>query len=114
MKRIYYWIIAVIILITPLGLLADGTAWGEWGVDDLTKDLGYVPAGIDRASDWWHAFFQDYSVSQLGDMSHADSIGYIISAIVGSLVIYGVMTVLGKMIARRDGKEYPQTNRLAK
>ncbi len=102
MKRIYYVIMAVIILLTPLGLIAEGTAWGEWGADDLTKTLGYVPEGIDKAGEWWHAFFQDYSIPQLGEIAHSDQIGYMFSAILGSMAIYGIMVILGKVLAQKD------------
>ena len=44
--------IVALICLTPLGLLATGTAWGEWGADEI-KDvvsggnaLGYVPEGM--------------------------------------------------------------------
>src|SRR5262249_49127630 len=29
--------LALLMLLTPLGLLAAGTAWGEWGVEDYTN-----------------------------------------------------------------------------
>jgi len=30
-----YWLaLAALVILSPLGLLADGTAWGEWGGDD--------------------------------------------------------------------------------
>lgn len=44
---------AVLIIFTPLGLLASGTAWGEWGVEEMAslvsngKALGYTPAGME-------------------------------------------------------------------
>ena len=45
-----YILMAVLIIFTPLGLLASGTAWGEWGVEEMAslvsngKALGYTPA----------------------------------------------------------------------
>lgn len=102
MKRVYYLIIAAMIILTPLGLLADGTAWGEWGAEDLTKDLGFVPQGIEKAGEWWQALFPDYSVSQLGEIAHANQIGYVLSAFIGSVIIYGIMVVFGKMLAGKN------------
>ncbi len=113
MKRIYYLIIAAMIILTPLGLLADGTAWGEWGADDLTKDLGYVPQGIEKAGEWWSALFPDYSVSQLGEIAHADQIGYVLSALLGSVIIFGIVFVLGKMLAYKDQQRQQNLNRPA-
>ena len=43
-----YMLMAVLIVLTPLGLLATGTAWGEWGVDEMAtlvsggSQLGYT------------------------------------------------------------------------
>lgn len=43
-----YMLMAVLIGLTPLGLLATGTAWGEWGVDEMAtlvsggSQLGYT------------------------------------------------------------------------
>ncbi|MEP6755014.1 MAG: cobalt transporter CbiM, partial [Chthonomonadales bacterium] len=38
------WIaLAGLAALTPLGLLAKGDAWGEWGVDAITKQAGYTP-----------------------------------------------------------------------
>ena len=41
--------LAVLLLLTPLGALAPGTAWGEWSGDQLETALGYVPGGPGRA-----------------------------------------------------------------
>ena len=30
-----YILIGALIVLTPIGLLATGTAWGEWGVDEM-------------------------------------------------------------------------------
>ena len=38
----------VVALFTPLGLLASGTAWGEWGGKDLQAQLGFVPSGLGK------------------------------------------------------------------
>lgn len=43
-----YILMAVLIVLTPLGLLATGTAWGEWGADEIAglvsggSQLGYL------------------------------------------------------------------------
>ncbi|HEY3425067.1 MAG TPA: PDGLE domain-containing protein [Negativicutes bacterium] len=99
MKKIYYWIIGIMIIFTPLGLLAEGTAWGEWGTDDLKETLGYVPQGIDKAEEGWRAIFPDYSLPLLGDMAHSEIMGYIFSAMLGAVVIYTAMLLLGKAVA---------------
>ena len=43
-----------IMVLTPLGLLAPGTAWGEWGRAELAQfGLSSIPAGFDRFADIW-------------------------------------------------------------
>ena len=41
-----YILMAVLIIFTPLGLLASGTAWGEWGVEEMASLVRN--AGVDR------------------------------------------------------------------
>jgi cobalt/nickel transport system permease protein len=77
-------LIAVLAVLTPLGLLAEGTAWGEWGTDEIAETgIGYVPAGMEQGFSW-EAAMPDYT---FGGMP--ESFAYILSAVVGiaSLVI---------------------------
>mgnify|MGYP003571315377 CR=1 FL=1 len=72
-------LLAVLICATPLGLLAAGTAWGEWGTDELQALLGYVPQGIEHGSlSGFEALFPDYSIGAIPEWA-----GYILSAIIG-------------------------------
>jgi hypothetical protein len=82
-------------LLTPLGLLAEGTAWGEWGGEDLAETLGFVPQGIDQASTWWQALLPDYTVKGLGEKT-----GYVVSALVGSALVYLAAMAYMKTLAR--------------
>jgi len=79
------WIgLAVLILATPLGLLAPGTAWGEWGSDELTgRGLAFVPQGLKQLEGLWGAPLAGYDLPALGN----SSLGYILSAAVGIVVI---------------------------
>ncbi len=97
------WIgLAILIVLTPLGLLASGTAFGEWGSEELMEALGYVPSGIEHGESLWHSLFPDYTVAGFeGSFLHS-SIGYILSAIIGIALIYIVTIVLGKFIAKRE------------
>ncbi len=104
MYRRYWLVFAILILVTPLGLLAEGTAWGEWGSDDLSAVLGYVPQGIAQADSWWKAAFPDYSVKFLGQGLMADQLGYIISAALGSVLIYAAVLVYGRIVAKTNIK----------
>ena len=54
----FWYALAALVLLSPLGLLAAGTAWGEWGLGDLAKTRGRVPVGLESlAGAWRHAPF---------------------------------------------------------
>jgi hypothetical protein len=80
-KLRWLWVgMIVLIVASPLGLLAPGTAWGEWGTEQL-KELGFqaIPAGLEKLSSLWGAPLADYDLPALGNAN----LGYIISAVVG-------------------------------
>ncbi len=88
--RALWLILAVLIILTPLGLLAPGTAWGEWGSEQF-KDLGlgFVPQGLHAMEGMWNAVFPNYSFPGVGENA-----GYLISAILGVLLIVIVFWIL--------------------
>jgi cobalt/nickel transport system permease protein len=60
------WPWVVLIVLSPLGLLATGTAFGEWGMDELSEKIGFIPAGLQQFAEVWaYALFPDYSVPGL-------------------------------------------------
>lgn len=83
------WVgLAALIVITPIGLLAPGTAWGEWGAEELTSlGLSFIPKGLGKLSGLWSAPMPDYDISALGNVN----VSYILSAIVGVLITIGVV-----------------------
>jgi len=96
-----YWIgLLVLAILTPLGSLAEGTAWGEWGTDELTTMFGYIPQGISQAGSWWTAVCPDYGMSFLGEGKMANKAGYFLSAVLGSGLIYTVTLLYGKSLRR--------------
>lgn len=97
--------IITLVLISPLGLLATGTAWGEWGTDEIQEQLGYVPKGFEKISTLWSAFMPDYTVPGLGEGFFQTSAGYIASGIVGALLIAMVMLLSSKFIVRKNSEE---------
>lgn len=94
-SRPIYALLALLIIGTPLGLLAEGTAWGEWAPEELaTQDylgstLGYTPAGMTDGFDFT-ALFPDYTVAGLPDV-----FGYILSAIIGAALLIIVFKIMG-------------------
>jgi cobalt/nickel transport system permease protein len=91
--------LAVMVVLTPLGLLAPGGAFGEDAPQDL--DLGRyglkaVPTGLAKWSSFWnHAVLDGYG---LGDGQN-ETVGYLLSAVVGIAVIAAV-TGLAYLVAR--------------
>jgi cobalt/nickel transport system permease protein len=82
--RALWIVLAVLIVATPLGLLAPGTAWGEWGANELSSlGLSFIPGGMEKLSGLWSAPLPDYDLPVLGNAN----LGYILSAIVGIIVI---------------------------
>jgi cobalt/nickel transport system permease protein len=79
------WItLGVLIVISPLGLLAPGTAWGEWGTEQFASlGLKFIPTGLASLSSLWSAPLPDYDLPALGNTN----IGYILSAAVGIILI---------------------------
>jgi len=91
-KKIRYVLIALVVL-SPLGLLAEGTAFGEWSADELAEMMTNVPAGIENGFSF-EALFSDYTIPGTNI-----AVGYILSAITALLIFY----ILGKMIRTMNG-----------
>ena len=103
-----FWIgIAALIVLSPLGLILPehfkaGSAWGEWGADEMQKLVGYIPKGLEKLSSLWNAPMPDYAFKGWEEkgLSHL-SLAYIISAIVGIGIIVLVILVIGKLLAKK-------------
>ena len=98
--------LATMVVLTPLGLIASGGAFGEDAPDDL--DLGKygintVPEGLRHYAGFWHnALFDGYGFSS----DEHPVIGYIVSAAVGIIAIAVVVfaaVVLARRVRRRPG-----------
>ena len=84
-------LVCILIAATPLGLLATGDAWGEWGLEDLAQMVGYEPAGM--ATGWeWSSFMPDYAIGSLPEW-----LGYILSAVIGAGLLVIIFRLLGNM-----------------
>ncbi|MDF2632681.1 MAG: hypothetical protein K0Q85_1277 [Caproiciproducens sp.] len=100
-KAIYGLIIALICL-TPLGLLATGTAWGEWGTDEIKNvvsggnALGYVPQGMKNGFSF-EAIMPDYSLNGLPEIA-----GYILSAVAGVAILLIVFKIISNFKSTKN------------
>jgi len=89
----------VLVILTPLGLLAVGETFGEWGNEEIEEKLGYVPSGLEGLSSMWSAPMPDYAFS--GDESTSGTVAaYLLSAIIGILICGGVLYFIGKKVAK--------------
>ncbi len=92
----------VLVIFTPLGLLAAGETFGEWGLEYFEEKLGYVPPGLEGLSSIWGAPLPDYGIPGLGDTTVGAAAGYIASAIIGSVVSVGLIYGLGKILVKNN------------
>lgn len=99
-KPLYALIFSMIIL-TPLGLLAQGTAWGEWSSDEINnvvtngKALGFVPNSM-KSGFSFKALLPDYSLNGIPEVA-----GYILSAITG----VALLIIIFKLISHTRTKK---------
>jgi cobalt/nickel transport system permease protein len=97
-------LLGALILLSPLGLLAAGTAWAEWSPDRISsivvrgKALGYVPQGMQRGFSF-QALFPDYTLNGVPGFY-----GYIISAIAGAAVLVIAFKLLGLLQSTGRGR----------
>jgi len=75
-KKFYLWLF-VLVLLTPFGLIAGGSAWGE-------KPLKTI----------WSGFLSGYNLPGFSG-SLLSAAGYIISAIVGVTAIFLIFKLIG-------------------
>lgn len=93
----------VVSLLTPLGLLASGTAWGEWGKKDLQAQLGFIPSGLEKLGAFWnHVLFPDYAIAGLNQSFWQEAFGYILSAFFALLVIGMIGFVIQRFVRKRQ------------
>lgn len=94
-KAIYGLIVALVCL-TPLGLLATGTAWGEWGSDEIKEVvsegnvLGFIPKGMEEGFNF-ATLMPDYAINGLPEVA-----GYVLSAVAGVVIMIILFKVIGK------------------
>lgn len=95
--------LAVLLVLTPLGILAAGTAWGEWMASDYSNPIvrtqmaaaslaqappARAPEGLARLSTIWTAPFARYAPTLVRNAS----LGYLLSAMFGVGLIVLICT----------------------
>lgn len=106
--RTKFWILMVaLIVLSPLGIilpkhLKAGAAWGEWGIDEMQKLVGYIPHGLEKLSSLWNAPIPDYAFKGWEEKSLPYlSFAYIISAVIGIAITVAVVLIIGKILTKK-------------
>ena len=103
--------LAVMALLSPVGLyfpeiMKAGGAWGEWGVEEVRRLIGYAPREMERSADAWKAPLPDYALPgrETAPLRHR-SLGYVVSALAGAAACGGVAYFVARRLSagRRDG-----------
>ena len=94
----YWYALTALIIFTPLGLLAQGNAYGEWSGNELKSKIGYIPEGMTRFGDRWKALLPDYSIPGWNSTFYNSSLGYIFCAIVALVIILTITAIISLMI----------------
>jgi len=104
--------LAALVVLSPLGLIASGTAWGEWGADDFTSTEGRaamatasggmsppdtVPGGFAWLADVWRAPMPDYAPAFL----QSETLGYVLSALVGVALVTALVLIFTRLRGAR-------------
>ena len=92
----------MLILLTPIGVLAPGTAWGEWSAGELEAHGRATSPPTSRGSAaLWKAAMPDYATPGVSN----PLLGYLIAAVVGAALVVGVTWGIGALLGRRRGDD---------
>lgn len=87
--------ILLVIVLTPLGLIAQGPAWGEWSPEEIKVMLGYVPESIATTKPLIATMIPDYEIGGLSALASTW-----VSAIIGVGLVFVVMIGIKKSVKR--------------
>ena len=107
------WIaLALLLALTPLGILAGGAAWGEWAARDFSDAAARgriaaasrnmapplrAPQGLERLYSMWTAPFPQYAPAFV----RRPAVGYVLSAMFGSGIIILVFLIVSAAAVRK-------------
>jgi cobalt/nickel transport system permease protein len=86
--------VACLLILTPLGIVATGTAWGEWSARELGNA---APRGLERLSTIWTAPLSRYAPTFIRN----ESFGYLVSGFVGVGLIILLFLAVGLVTPRQ-------------
>jgi cobalt/nickel transport system permease protein len=101
--------LGLLLILTPLGILATGSAWGEWMASDFANPAlrqqiaassfaqpapSKAPAGLERLSSMWTAPFGRYAPPYI----RTAAVGYLLSAMFGTGLILLACFIIGRFL----------------
>jgi cobalt/nickel transport system permease protein len=101
--------LGLLLILTPLGILATGSAWGEWMASDFADPAlrqqiaassfaqpapSQAPAGLERLSSVWTAPFGRYAPPYV----RTAAVGYLLSAMFGTGLILLACAMIGRFV----------------
>ena len=105
--------VIVLALVSPLGLylpriMEAGSAWGEWGLQEIRQMIGYAPDGMGKNADIWRAPIPDYALpgQEQAPLAHL-SLSYILSAFVGIAACAGAGYLLTRWVTESRRRRRP-------
>lgn len=98
------WIaVALLAILSPLGLLAVGVAWGEWDIVTIQEKIGFRPRGMERSIERApEAPLPDYEVPGMPEGGLGSGLGLVISALIGAGLTAGSALLIARLT--RHGK----------
>jgi cobalt/nickel transport system permease protein len=100
-------------LLTPLGIIAAGTAWGEWSPEEIAHAASTshnvnssppaVPSGLDRLSKLWTAPFPEYAPGFV----RSRAFGYLLSAMFGVGLLLCISLLAQSVLERHRRRGSP-------
>ena len=106
-----FWVALIVLaLVSPIGLylpriMKAGSAWGEWGVEEIKQMIGYAPAGMEKHAEIWKAPIPDYALPGQGQAPLSRrGLAYLLSAFVGIAACGVGGYVLARWLTGRRGK----------
>ena len=89
-KPVYMLLISLVAL-SPIGLVASGTAWGEWAKEEIQTLVGYIPKGMEKGFSFT-SLMPDYTLAHTPEV-----LAYVFSAVIGVTIILLLFRWMKKM-----------------
>lgn len=93
------WLILLVLaILSPLGAVVIGEAWGEWGIDRIEETVGFRPKGMERTVESIpRAPIPEYEIPALEERG-LGGVGLVLSALLGAGITAGSAFVIARVV----------------